>query len=138
MKLRKKLGKFQKISLNLLPDDTVRMIEYNMIDHVVGKFSDKKEANSFFITHLVKNWKEQTEYLFDSYDQYLEFVYIFHYIFKHWEQDLKKLNKPTHKLVMARFLMMIYHFNYLLQKGIFWKISSPYEALQCFYKNQLS
>ena len=39
--------------MNLLPRDTILMIENEMIDEAVKKFSDSKEASKYFISSLV-------------------------------------------------------------------------------------
>ena len=106
-----------------------------MIDHAVGKFSDKKKANPYFIKELVSSWKQRSEYLFENDDEYLEFIYLFHYIFKHWEGQLEELYKPTHRYIMASFLMKVYHFHCLLEKNVFLNVCSPVEALRKYQNN---
>jgi len=114
------------------------MIENNMINDAVEKFSDNKEANRYFIHDLVSTWKQRSEFLFESYDQYLEFMHRFHYIFESWKNDLNKLIKPTHRLTMARFLMLVYRLDNLLERNVFQNITDPSEVLRQYYLHQLN
>ncbi len=116
--------------------ETISMIENNLIEEAVKKFSDTKEASNYFISSLISSWKSNSELFFDSNDKYLDFIYKFHFIFKSWETDLVKIKKPSQRLIMARFLMKLYHLNNQLEKGIFLKNDSPVEVLHRYYCNR--
>ena len=51
------------------------MIENEMIDEAVKKFSDSKEASKYFISSLVTSWKFNSEYFFEDANKYLNFTY---------------------------------------------------------------
>ena len=53
----------------------------------------------------------------------------YHYIFESWKNDLNKLKKPTHRLTMARFLMLVYRLDNLLERNVF-HITDPSEVSQ--------
>ena len=122
--------------MNLLPRETILMIENEMIDEAVKKFSDSKEASKYFISSLVTSWKFNSEYFFEDANKYLNFTYQFHYIFKRWESDLIRIKKPSQRLIMARFLMMVYHLNNLLKRGIFSNSDSPAQILHRYNCNR--
>ena len=77
----------------------------------------------------------QFEYFFEDTNKYLNFTYQFHYIFKRWESDLIGIKKPSQRLIMARFLMKVYHLNNLLKRGIFqkWQPCTNITSLQLQY-----
>ena len=113
------------------------MIENGMINYAVKNFSDSKEASNYFISDLVLTWKSSFEYHFNDFGEYLDFMYRYHYIFKSWERELIKIKKPTQRLIMSRFLMMVYHFENLIARGVFDNVYSPSDIFKNYYHNKL-